>query len=70
MKRHPFDIISFAAGIAFLLLAAMVALGSDPDFGFDAWLIPVAFLVLGIGILAASVRGLRRTNGGETKRSD
>ena len=62
MKRHPFDPISFAAGIVFLLIAGTVAFGSRTNLSIEDWLIPASILVLGIGILAASLRGLRGTD--------
>jgi hypothetical protein len=62
MKRHSFDPISFAAGVVFLMIAGTFAFSPDLDFRLDAWLIPVSFLVLGIGILVASLRGFNRTD--------
>ena len=66
MKRHPFDAISFAAGAVFLLIAGTVTFGSNTDLNIDGWLIPASILVLGIGILVASLRGLRGGDAGET----
>lgn len=62
MKRHSFDPISFAAGVVFLMIAGTFAFSPDLDFRLEAWLIPVSFLVLGIGILVASLRGFNRTD--------
>jgi hypothetical protein len=62
MKRHSFDPISFAAGFIFLLIAGAFAFSTDVDLRLDAWLIPVSLLVLGIGVVAASLRGFNRTD--------
>lgn len=59
MKKHPFDPLSFAGGVVFLLIAGTAALGSDFDVTVEVWVLPSALLILGAGILAASVRGLR-----------
>jgi hypothetical protein len=60
MKRHSFDPISFAAGFIFLLIAGAFAFSTDVDLRLDAWLIPASVLVLGIGLLVASVRSVKR----------
>ncbi len=56
MKRHSFDPISLAAGIIFLLIAGTFAFSSDIDLRTEAWLLPASFLILGIGLLASTVR--------------
>lgn len=60
MKRHPFDPLSFAGGVIFLLIAGTVAFSPDIDLRAESWLIPTSVLVLGIGILTATVRTMAR----------
>ena len=61
MKRHPFDAISFVAGVVFLLIAGTFAFSSNVDLRMGAWLLPASVLVLGIGLLVASVRSAKRS---------
>ena len=60
MKRHPFDAISFAAGLVFVLTAVTLAFSADIDLKIGAWLLPTSVLILGIGILAATVRSTNK----------
>lgn len=60
MKRHSFDPISFTAGVIFLLIAGTFASSTDFDLRIDAWLLPASVLVLGIGLLVAPVRSVKR----------
>ncbi|MCB1245713.1 MAG: hypothetical protein KDB69_00430 [Acidimicrobiia bacterium] len=65
MNHHPFDAISFTFGVVFLLIAAVVGLGGGSDLSLRSWLLPASVLVLGTGLLVASLRGLtRRTDSG------
>lgn len=66
MKRHPFDAISFAAGAVFLLIAGTFAFSSNVDLRMGAWLLPASVLILGIGLLAATVRSGRKPTTDET----
>ena len=60
MKRHGFDVISFASGLIFVLIAGALALGSNFDLNLNSWLLPASILVLGIGLLASTMRGIRK----------
>jgi hypothetical protein len=59
MKKHNFDLLSFLAGAIFLMIAAASVLNTDLDYELSGWVLPAAVLVLGIGLLAASLRGMR-----------
>ena len=67
MKKHNFDPLSFIAGAILLAIAAGSLVTTDLDYQLSDWILPASVLVLGIGLLAASLRGLRaRDNGQET----
>jgi hypothetical protein len=56
MKRHGFDPLSFVFGAIFLLMAAGAVWSDQIDWSFGVWLLPVAVLVLGVGLLASTLR--------------
>jgi len=65
MKQHRFDILSFIFGVLFLGFAASVTWKWNLDLGFDVgdWIFPVAILVIGIALLASTIRTtLQRNN--------
>ena len=70
MKRHSFDPVSMAAGVVFLLLAVTAAGSGRFNYRIDEWVFPVALLVLGIGILSATLRGLKSQQPAETQSAD
>ncbi|KAA3639928.1 MAG: hypothetical protein DWP92_03965 [Armatimonadetes bacterium] len=59
MKRHAFDPISFIFGIVFVGLAVAGVASTTTDFDFQAWIIPGAVLLFGVGLLLVALRGLR-----------
>jgi len=65
MKKHAFDPLSFVFGIIFLMIAAASLFTTDLDYRLSDWVLPASVLVLGIGLLAASFRGVK-SNGQET----
>ncbi|MCL1593399.1 MAG: hypothetical protein M3132_03490 [Actinomycetia bacterium] len=56
MKRHSFDPLSFVFGVIFILIAASAAWNPSYDWDVAAWVIPAGVLVLGIGLLASTLR--------------
>lgn len=65
METHRFDIISFIFGGLFLAVTASVLWDFNYEFSISEWVLPGAFLVLGIGILASAVRAtVVRKDGG------
>ena len=63
MKRHPADFVSFVFGIVFVGtvgVASAIAIGGWETFTAGAWLIPTAVILLGAGILVATLRGTNR----------
>lgn len=56
MKQHPFDPVSFLFGIFFLVMAGAAVFRQDIDWNVGVWILPVAILVLGVGLLASSLR--------------
>lgn len=59
MERHPVDLVSLVFGIVFLgavAAAATIGVGGWDTFTANVWLIPVAVILLGVGILATSLR--------------
>ena len=70
MKRHPFDPLSMAAGVVFLLLAVTAAGSGRFNYSIDEWVFPAALLVLGIGILSATLRGLKSQQAAEAQAVD
>lgn len=61
MKRHPFDPLSFAFGIAFVLLAGALSFeGLDLDMPVLRWVGAGVLLLLGIVMLVTSKTGTDR----------
>ncbi len=58
METHRFDVLSFIFGALFLAFAASVTWDVSLDLGFDIgdWILPVAFLVIGVALLASGIR--------------
>jgi hypothetical protein len=59
MKKHTFDPLSFVAGAIFLMIAAAAVLNTNLDYELSGWVLPASVLVLGVGLLAASLRGIK-----------
>lgn len=57
MKQHSFDPLSFLFGVFFLLMAGAAVFRQDIDWNVGIWVLPAVVLVLGIGLLASSLRG-------------
>jgi hypothetical protein len=64
MKKHTFDPLSFVAGVIFLMIAAAPVLNRGLDYELSGWALPASVLVLGVGLLAASLRGIRSGDDG------
>ena len=64
MKKHTFDPLSFVAGVIFLMISAAAVLKTDLDYELSGWILPASVLVLGVGLLAASLRGMRSDDDG------
>ncbi len=64
MKKHAFDPLSFIAGALFLMIAGASVLTTDLDYRLADWVFPASVLVLGVGLLAASFRGMRSGDDG------
>lgn len=62
MKKHTFDPLSFTFGVIFLMIAVASLITTDLDYRLSDWVLPASVLVLGVGLLAASLRGIK---GGE-----
>jgi cytochrome c-type biogenesis protein CcmH/NrfF len=56
MKRHSFDPLSFVFGAFFVVMAAAAAFRDEIDWTVGLWVLPASILVLGIGLLASSLR--------------
>ena len=58
MEKHRFDTLSFIFGALFLAFAASVVWDYNLDLGFDVgdWIVPVAFLIIGIALLVSTIR--------------
>jgi len=56
MKTHRFDIISFVFGAIFLVFAVSAVWNADLNFSLSVWVLPGAALILGIGLLASTLR--------------
>lgn len=56
MKQHAFDPVSFFFGIFFLAMASVAVFRQDIDWNVGIWVLPAAVLVLGVGLLASSLR--------------
>jgi hypothetical protein len=57
VKQHSFDPLSFLFGVFFLLMAGAAVFRQDIDWNVGIWVLPAVVLVLGIGLLASSLRG-------------
>ncbi len=56
MKTHRFDIISFVFGTIFLVFTVSAVWNVDLNFSLAVWVLPAAALILGIGLLVATLR--------------
>jgi len=65
MEAHRFDVLSFVFGALFLALTASVVWDVNFDWGFDVgdWILPVAFLIVGVALLASGIRTAIKKNG-------
>lgn len=66
MKQHRFDPLSFVFGVVFVVMAIAAAFRDQIDWNIGVWMFPIAVLVLGIGLLASSVRGMSTGTEDET----
>lgn len=57
MHRHPFDPVSFIAGVVFVGLGVASLAGADLDPNGLRWLIPVVLMSLGVALLLPLLRG-------------
>lgn len=57
MKQHAFDPLSFLFGVFFIAVAGLAVWREEIDWNVGIWILPAAVLVLGIGLLASSLRG-------------
>ena len=58
MKPHRFDPISLVFGVVFLLAAGSAVWYREVDWDLGLWVVPVAVLVLGVGLLTSAVRSV------------
>ncbi len=66
METHKFDVLSFVFGALFLAFTASVMWDFNYDWGFDVsdWILPIAFLVVGIALLTSGIRSaITKRNG-------
>ncbi len=58
METHKFDLLSFIFGALFIAFTASVVWDFNYDWGFDVgdWVLPIAFLVIGVALLASGIR--------------
>jgi hypothetical protein len=70
MKKHTFDPLSFIAGAIFLLIAGGSVLNTDLDYRLSEWFLPASILVLGVGLLVGSLRGMRSKDSGQKTKDD
>lgn len=68
MIRHSFDAISFAFGLLFVGLAVLVPNREWLPDEVGRWFVPVAVLILGVGLAFSALTSSRGTDrsGGET----
>jgi len=64
MKPHGFDPISLIFGIVLGGIAIATMVGGT-SYDLEAWLLPASVLMLGIGLLAVSLRGVGRAGDDE-----
>ena len=70
MNRHPIDIFSLGAGVAFLALAVTFVVGQWIDVGFSGALVfPVLLVVLGALGISAAMRA-QRSNDDAVRQSE
>lgn len=69
MDRHPFDLLSFVAGLLFAGLAVAYAVGAYADVRLDPrYLLPLGLVVLGAAGVAGSVLAQRRSTAARVAR--
>lgn len=63
MRRHPFDLLSFTAGILFTGFALAYIVGAYADVRLDPrYVLPLVLVGLGLAGLAGSVVAQRRSD--------
>lgn len=56
METHKFDILSFIFGALLLTFTASALGNMHFAFAIGDWILPVAFLIIGIALLASGIR--------------
>ena len=56
MKQHRFDPLSLVGGVVLLMFATAAVWQESFDWNIGVWVLPVAVLVFGIGVLASALR--------------
>ncbi len=56
METHRFDITSLIFGALFLTFTASVVWDMHFAFAIGDWILPVAFLIIGVALLISGVR--------------
>lgn len=69
MKSHPFDAVSFVAGLVFTLIGLLFLIPNTPDelldavLGIKGWFWPLFLLGIGLVVLVPAIlTGLRTGN--------
>ncbi|MEU6235873.1 hypothetical protein [Kitasatospora sp. NPDC047058] len=61
MRKHPLDLFSLIAGGLFTVIAVLYLVAAVNDFSVDGRIVvPVTFIVLGLGGLAGAVAAMAR----------
>jgi hypothetical protein len=56
VSRHPFDVVSFSAGLLFSALGVLFAVGGIEVLDHGDWVWPLVLVSLGAAGLSASLR--------------
>lgn len=63
MRKHPFDLLSFIAGLLFVGLATAYIVGAYSDVRLEPqYVFPLVLVVLGVAGLGGSILGQRRSD--------
>lgn len=66
MKRHRFDPLSLVFGVIFLLVAGAAMWNQSFRWDINAWVLPAAVLLLGIALLASTLRSGSQASGADS----
>ncbi len=60
MERHRTDFVALTFSLLFIGVAMLAAFDMSFDWDAQDWVVPAAAMILGIGVLTATLRSIRK----------